>query len=411
MCAEPLQSEPQRAGPAARTLEVWIDRVRAWAGPERIAILLSGSHASGEAVWVEHQGASVSLSDVDLYVVLPSPGACRAAEQRFLRDRGGLRAWLLEHGCAAPLEAAFLGPADLERLPPRPATLELRANGRVIEGDPAVKERVPAFTARDIPAEEITLLVENRGFEILLAHPAVAGETPLARLAARHGLLKAALDLAGVAALAAGEYPARAAERVARARAHPLRLVDPRPAAAHGPDAWRDLEPLWDAALAWRAGGTTPPGAAESLADWHRAARAWCAYRWRDATPGGDAGDPYRAAARFARRAPLRRRLRRALQWPARSGVAPSLASRIAHALDGTPQHRVNAAAAVLLLAAVEEGPSEAPRAPGPAAARALGRLGVPGAHRARDWASAARAVFRAWDLWVLDGQRTAGLA
>ena len=408
MCAEPLPSEPERAGSRLSPhLEPLIAKVRLWAGPGRIAMLLSGSHAAGEAVWADHGGRRVSLSDLDLYVVLPSPPACRAAEARASSDGPGLRDWLLDQGFAAPLEAAFFTPADLERLPPRPATLELGRHARVVEGDPAVRERVPAFSAREVPAEERTLLLENRGFELLLAHPAVAGVTPLDRLRARHGVLKVALDLAGVAALAAGEYPDGAAARVAWARAHPLELEGPWPDAKREPGLRQDLDRLWESALAWRAGTPVAPGAAEALEDWHRAARAWCALRWSEA-PRGDAS-PYRSAAGFARRARLARRVRRALSSPARSGLSPSLAHRLRHALDGTPQHRVNAAAAVLLLAAVEGGVTGAPGALAPEAARALERLGLIGRSTRHDWPSAARAVLRSWDLWVLDGQRTAG--
>jgi len=411
MCAEPLQSDPERF---SRILEPLIAKARVWAGPGRIAMLLSGSHAAGDAVWADHRGRPVSLSDVDLYVVLPSQAACREAEARAAGERSGLRDWLAEQGCGAPLEAAFLTLADLERLPPRPATLELRAHARVVEGDPDSKERVPAFTARDVPAEEVTLLLENRGFELLLAHPALAGGAPLDRLRARHAMLKAALDLAGVAALRAGEYPDRAAERVAWAREHPLRLAGPWSGAAREPDpaVWADLDRLWDAALAWRGGRPVMPGPAEALEDWHRAARAWCAFRWLDPPRGNATGEPspYRSAARFARRARLARRMRRALRWPARSGERPSLGNRLRHALDGTPQHRVNAAAAILLLAAVEAGATGAPEpALAPEASRALERLGVVGRGSARDWVTVARAALRAWDLWVLDGQRTAG--
>src|SRR5574341_2221625 len=89
---------------------------------------------------------AVSLSDVDLYVLLPTRRLCRAAECRASDDRFALRDWLLERGLAAPLEAAFLTPPDLARLPARPATLELRAGARVIEGDPGWRERVPAHT-------------------------------------------------------------------------------------------------------------------------------------------------------------------------------------------------------------------------------------------------------------------------
>src|SRR6266487_1172911 len=138
MSAEPVEpgGEPSRSG-APGSLEPLLGKARAWAGPRRLAMLLSGSHGAGEAVWVEHGGHPVSLSDVDLYVVVPSRDDCRAAEARARSERAGLRDWLLEQGCAAPLEAAFLTPQGLERLPARPATLELRSHARVIEGDPA----------------------------------------------------------------------------------------------------------------------------------------------------------------------------------------------------------------------------------------------------------------------------------
>ena len=80
------------------------------------------------------------------------------------------------------------------------------------------------------------------------------------------------------------------------------------------------------------------------------------------------------------------------------------------HALGGTPQHRVNAAALVLLLAAVEAGSQAGPDPVlPPEAARALARLGLAPPGSTGDWAEAGRAVLRAWDRWVLDGQRTAG--
>jgi len=410
---ESLPAGSGRPGSAALPgLDPVLEKARAWAGSERIAMLLSGSHATGRAVWVEHEGRPVSLSDVDLYVVLPSSQACRDAETRASRDRSGLRDWLLERGFAAPLETAFLTPPALASLPARPATLELRASARVIEGDPAWRERVPAFTARDVSAEETTLLIENRGFELLMAHPSVGGAGPLGRMRARHAVLKTALDLALVRALAAGEYPDGPEGRVAWARSHPVTLPDPLRGDAHVPDPGvrADLERLWEAAQRWRTGHADVPGAAESLDDWHRTARAWCALRWLLRPQAMVVGDdsPYRAAVRLARRARLARRIRRSLFWHARSGQGPPLFDRWMHALDGTPQHRVNAAAAVLLLAAVETRGRGALEPALPAeAARALARLGVTGRGGAPDWARAGRTVLRAWDHWVLDGQRT----
>jgi len=411
--AESLPARSGRPGSSALPgLDPVLEKARAWAGSERIAMLLSGSHATGRAVWVEHEGRPVSLSDVDLYLLLPSARACRAAETRASRDRADLSDWLLERGFAAPLETAFLTPPALASLPARPATLELKASARVIEGDPAWRERVPAFTARDVSAEETALLIENRGFELLMAHPSVGGARPLDRMRARHAVLKTALDLAFARALAAGECPDGAERRVAWARSHPVALPDPLRGAAHAADPRvpADLERLWDAALRWRTGQADVPGAAESLDDWHRAARAWCALRWLMRPHGMVVGDgsPYRAAVRLARRARLARRIRRSLFWHARSGAGPPLLGRLRHALDGTPQHRVNAAATVLLLAAVETRGQGAPEPTLPSeAARALARLGVTDRGAEPDWARAGRAVVRAWDRWVLDGQRT----
>jgi hypothetical protein len=411
--AESLPAGEGRPGSTAPPgLDPVLEKARAWAGSERIALLLSGSHATGRAVWVEHEGRPVSLSDVDLYVVLPSAQACRDAETRASRDRAGLGDWLLERGFAAPLEAAFLTAPALASLPARPATLELRASARVIEGDPAWRERVPAFTARDVSAEETALLIENRGFELLMAHPSVGGARPLDRMRARHAVLKAALDLAAACALAAGEYPDGAEGRVAWARSHPVALPDPLRGAAQAAEAGvrADLERLWEAALRWRTGQADMPGAAESLEDWQRTARAWCALRWLLRPPSQVASNdsPYRAAVRLARRARLARRIRRSLFWHARSGAGPALFDRLKHALDGTPQHRVNAAAAVLLLAAVETcGRGVAEPALPKEAAGALARLGVTDRGVEPDWARAGRAVVRAWDRWVLDGQRT----
>jgi hypothetical protein len=119
-------------------------------------------------------------------------------------------------------------------------------------------------------------------------------------------------------------------------------------------------------------------------------------------------GPSYDDAIRGARRARRLRRLRRALSWPVRSGLGPPLAGRLRYALRGTPQHRVNASAAVLLLDAAE-GSWNGVDPPLPALAkRSLVALGVAPAAARTDWGAAARAVAGAWDCWVLDGQRTA---
>lgn len=222
---------------------------------------------------------------------------------------------------------------------------------------------------------------------------------PLARLKGRHATLKCALDLAGVAALLGGTYPDGPASRVAWARAH-------RPAAANaGEEAGtRDLDRLWDEALAWREGGVPPPAPTGGDSEWRIAVRGWArAFHAAAAriAPRAAATPAGRALA-MARRAPLKRRVRDALLPGADAG--PGRLRRVAFALRGTLRHRVHASAALLLMAAGEGAPDSLP----PPVARALLALGVvPDAART-GFDAASRAVVRAWDRWLLDGQRTA---
>ena len=411
MSAEPVSSVSDRAGSDVQgALEAPLTRVMEWAGASRCAVILSGSHAAGEAVWAECGGRRVSLSDLDVYAVIGTAAERDAAEARARSARGGLSAWLIERGFAGPLEVAFHTPAQFERLPPRPGTLELRRHARVIEGDPAFGERVPAWRPADIPAEEVNLLLENRGQELLLAHPGVDADAPLDRLRSRHAVLKVALDLAAIAALGVGEFPDGARARVewVRARGGARMIL---PAAPEWPGvalAADPLERLWDEALAWRSGVVGAPDPERALADWSATVAAWCATWWARSSQGPDAAadEPFARVCRFASRARPRRRAREALTFRARSGAPPSLWNRLRHAARGTPGHRVNGSATVLLLSAALHGTATL----APAAAAALDRLGVasPGA---RDWAAARAEVTRRWDLWILEGLRTGGMA
>ncbi|HTM56815.1 MAG TPA: hypothetical protein VL123_00205 [Candidatus Udaeobacter sp.] len=365
---------------------------REWAGSSCRALILSGSHATGEAVWIEHRGLPCSLSDLDLYAVVADSGACRDAALRARAARPLLARRLLELGLAAPLEVGFFAPRDLERLPARPGTLELRQRGRVVFGDSALLERVPAYGPRDVSDEETLLLLENRAFELLAAHPRMSGGAELDRWRARHAVLKTALDLAGVVALAGGEYPDSSEARVAWAR----RQSD-----------WSDaaLERLWEKALAWRRAPALPLSEPESREEWSETARAWVRV-WLRLTAMKLPGDtaPIPRAVSVAARARARRRLRQAIAFEARGGEGPSAWQRWRFAALGTPQHRLNASAAILLIAASREGDSTLS-----AAARgALRRLGAVPVAAETDFPAAAAAAVRLWDRWILEGQRSA---
>jgi hypothetical protein len=366
---------------------------REWAGDALIALLLSGSHATGEAVWLDVGGRHVTLSDLDFYAVLRDPAACRAAAARARRERPTALARLRAAGVEAPLEVGFLTPGGLSRMAPRPGTIELARHGRVISGDATVLARVPRFSAKDVPAEETALLLENRGFELLLAWPSLSSRDPLERAGARHGTLKAAADLATVLSLQAGELPDGTAARVAFARERSAALG---PASAGRTGIAAELDALWSACVSWRGGGGAPPEPGAAAAEWRSVVRCWCA-TWTLVFAGNER-EAWDRAVRTAARAPLPRRLRRGIG----ATGAGSPARRLRLALAGTPQHRVNASAAVLLLAAAEAATTSAPALPA-GALRALRALGVSDAGA---WDEARRDVLRAWDDVVLGGQR-----
>lgn len=380
----PMDSARVRAAPASfpfpRVLE-------ALAGSGAATVLLGGSHATGEAVWAVLDGRRVSLSDLDLYLVYPDePARARAAAQEAALT-ARLRALGHEEGLAAPVEVACLTVAALAALPARPGTLELRRHGIALHGDESALARIAAHEPGDVSGEERMLLVENRAFELLLAHPAHPRRGTLDRLKARHGIHKTALDLALAAALAAGEQPDGARARVAWVKA--------RPGAAHEA-LRRALERVWDEAVEWRERGAAPLFADRDGA-WTAVASAWAGAWLRPAgVPEGVHGrDLWRAARRLARRAPLARRLRDALGGP---GAAP-----LPRALAGTRQHRLNAAAGVLVIAALRSADPESAPALDPGARAVLRDLGAPAAP---DWTRAALALAREWDRAVLGGRR-----
>jgi hypothetical protein len=385
-----------------------IERAREWAGDGLRSLIVSGSHATGEAVWAELDGRRLSLSDLDLYAVMRDAAACAAAHARAAAGRSGLARDALSWGLAAPLEVAFVTLDGLTRMPARPGTVELARSGRVLLGDRTVLERLPRWDPAEVSAEERLLLLENRAFELLWAmgeaggsggaNPASPDSTALAALCARHAVQKTVLDLAAVRTLARGELPASAAARVARAR----ELGAPANLPSWLDHAWEGLEALWPEALAWRSGAPRALPADAAGAEWRAAARAWCAVWWAEREGAQAPRDPWERALATAARAPLARRVRRSLMGSMRGGEAAGALARLRHALAGTPQHRIHGSATVLLLAAAQS-PHEPRLSAG--ALRALAQLGVT---PAVEFAAAAAGVVRAWDRGLHAGLRTA---
>jgi hypothetical protein len=374
--------------------------VRAAAGDALRAVLLSGSHATGEAVWVTHAGRRVSLSDLDLYVVLRDAAAVPAARRAWRSPAPDV---LLRAGLAAPAEAGFDTLEGLVHMPARPGTVELARAARVVEGEEAVLARLPRHAPAAISADERLRLLENRAFELLWAR--LVWTAGLEGMRARHAVLKCALDLAASRALAHGELPAGAAARVARA----VELGEPTALPGWLAGAWAGLGPLWREAVAWREGAATECGREPFRRDWRAAARGWAAAWWAETRALTQADEPFPRALAAAARGSLARRWRHALRPLPCANAARALAQRLARvaaghtapeperwvrwrrAAAGTPVLRLHGAAAVLVLAA-----AEAPGEPAlPAGAlHALRTLGFP---RLAAYDDVARVALCAW--------------
>lgn len=363
-----------------RTVLDTAEAVRGWIGSP-LAIVLGGSQARGDAVERTLGGRRLVLSDVDLHVVVADDAARRDAEPRVAAGRVAFDRRRRAEGELGPLEIGIHSAAEWSALPARPGTLDLRACGAVLSGDPAWRDRLPRWTPRDVPREEILLLLENRAFELIRAGRTAAGD-PVERLVAAHAQYKTALDLATVERLAAGAWEPDAADRVAAARR--ARVAR----ATIGPD------PAWDRALDWRSGWT--PGEGEQESDRRAIVDAWVACWTSLVAPGRGLEAVARVAAARAR---LRRRLRLAFRPEMPAEFAPSLASRLRHALAGTPQHRLNASAGAFLVAesAMRRDPANA-RDTDARLARLLDHLG---AVRPGGRAETADRLLAAWERQV----------
>jgi hypothetical protein len=271
--------------------------------------VLSGSHATGEAVWASHDGRRVSLSDLDLYVILRDEAAVPVARRSLRLPPADV---LLHAGLAGPAEAGFVTLEGLARMSARPGTVELARSARVIEGDPGLLARLPRWEPGAITQEERLRLLENRAFELLWAR--LIGSSGLEGLRAQHAVLKCALDLAASRALDRGELPASAASRVSLA----IALGEPAGSPSWLAGAWPGLAPLWRAAVAWREGAAVACSRDALRADWHAAARGWAAAWWTETAPNSTSGEPFARALEAAARGSLARRLRhRCVRCPA----------------------------------------------------------------------------------------------
>ncbi len=188
-------------------LECALETVRR-TGKSIDAVLLSGSLGRGEATVVRRDGEVQLLSDYDLFVVTDAVSDCR-----FFR---GLETPLAERLWGSH---ASLGLLSTSRLPAVPASVwsyDVRYGSRILAGDPATLNRMPAFSPTDIPIWEGLKLAFNYSGVLLdaleAADPASAG-LPADTTELRSSVVRLAHRLGDMLALLDGRYDHMLARR------------------------------------------------------------------------------------------------------------------------------------------------------------------------------------------------------
>ncbi|HET7341031.1 MAG TPA: hypothetical protein VFL90_06185, partial [Methylomirabilota bacterium] len=240
-------------------------------GPRLVGLILTGSFSRGEGTVIALQdGRRRVLGDVEFLVVLPRGRdyrALRPAFARWSREAGPVLGGPdldvdLEFG---PVEEAYL------RAKARPSIFvhDLRAHGRVIAGPRDLLQRIPAFTAADIPREDALHLLFNRTIEQLEAWDHAETLEGPALLDAAYQRVKLTLDLAGSALAFDGRHVTSYAARPAAFDA--LLTREPALAALLPAGFAEELARAARLKLAPDAGELLPPGPPDARRKWVRA--------------------------------------------------------------------------------------------------------------------------------------------
>ncbi|MFA5861102.1 MAG: hypothetical protein WDA16_05345 [Candidatus Thermoplasmatota archaeon] len=227
---------PESRARIGHDLETIIEHARD-GDPAMVALVLTGGFSRGEGTL--RDGAPVN--DYDLIAVRSRPGgpAAYARLGHALTERIGLEVDIMP-----------IWRARLPHVAPKLFWLDVLLGARVLWGDTSVLQRLPHFTARDVPPREAARLLGNRAAGLLLALP--GPNQPIDVRLADLQATKAALAAMDATLLAEGNYAARLRERLAISSSHPDHAIFAR-------------------AVQWKTGGSHPPLGA---AWWHAAAGA-----------------------------------------------------------------------------------------------------------------------------------------
>ncbi len=132
------------------------------------AVVATGSLARGEETMLAGAGGIHILGDAEFLLVfrrrsmLPAPSELKALEGEISRS-------LIGKSVACPVHLAGVTRGYLRRLPPHIFSYELRAAGKVVEGDETILSAIPRFRPGEIERRDAWRLLSNRMIEWLEA--------------------------------------------------------------------------------------------------------------------------------------------------------------------------------------------------------------------------------------------------
>jgi len=200
-------SDPWVDEALARTFRVIVRQIRS-VHPRTEAIFLVGGFGRGEGSAVLQHGNVTALNDYDLLVI-----------SRDETGREPLRKLSRELADALQIDFVDIGlwrPEVLGQLPPTMFNYDLKYGAQVLFGKPQLAERIPSFTAKQLPPWEGVQLLLNRmagllgGFTLQMDPPTVAlrGSQYF-----RNQVVKALLACGDALIVQEGEYRHHYAER------------------------------------------------------------------------------------------------------------------------------------------------------------------------------------------------------
>jgi len=168
-------------------------------------VILTGSMARNEAIFVHSQTGYQVLGDAEFLIVLndgiPLPSA-KVAEALSAR----IQISFADENLVCPVSLSHCHAAYLRGLRPNIFSFELRECGEVISGQTGALSSIPRFSVSDIPLEDGWRLVCNRIVEQLALAAELTGTTDSLPISVYVQTMKLYLDMASSLLLFAGHF-------------------------------------------------------------------------------------------------------------------------------------------------------------------------------------------------------------